>query len=165
MVQIHTVHVVWPTTLHLADDFVYCIEQTSALKMQGTFQLETAAASHKPILQQGRTWLDHTCTFTAAECNFCRSMGMECTSERSVLQVNSVSFFEHHTLDGDHQASGAGVPPHNIRRLCVMETEVTNRTEGPLQVNSCPCLYICLSTHSLWESQVQLVEYELNTNI
>ena len=53
-----------------------------------------------------------------------------------MLQVNSVCFFEHHTIDGDHQALGASVLPQNIRRLCVMEIEVTNRTEGPLQVQA-----------------------------
>ena len=51
-----------------------------------------------------------------------------------VLQVNSVSFFEHHSIDGDHQFSVGNVLPHSIRQLCVMETEVTNRTESPLQV-------------------------------
>ena len=61
-----------------------------------------------------------------------------------MLQVNSVSFFEHHTLDGDHQVLGADVLPDNIRRLCVMETEVTNRTDGPLQVRSCSCLHLCI---------------------
>ena len=70
-----------------------------------------------------------------------------------MLQVNSVTFFEHHTIDGDHQASGAGVLPHNIRRLCVMETEVTNRTEGPLQVQPITvftfAFFVCSRTHSL----------------
>ena len=61
------------------------------------------------------------------------SLGMEGLSENPVLQVNNVSFFEHHTIEGDHQSSGSALP-HSIRRLCVMETEVTNRTDGPLQV-------------------------------
>ena len=52
-----------------------------------------------------------------------------------VLQVNSVSFFEHHSIEGEQAPSSSG-PPHDLRHLCVMETEVTNKTEGPLQVHS-----------------------------
>lgn len=58
-------------------------------------------------------------------------------SSDCALQVNSVSFFEHHPIEGAHQALGSGATPHNMRRLCVMETEVTNRSEGPLQVHKC----------------------------
>ncbi|KAL0049175.1 hypothetical protein WJX82_008170 [Trebouxia sp. C0006] len=52
------------------------------------------------------------------------------------LQVNSISFFEHHVLEGDGETSGRSdtAAAERLRRECVMEAEVTNRTDGPLQV-------------------------------
>ena len=50
------------------------------------------------------------------------------------MQVSSISFFEHHTIEGHPQGSEPAVTAQTIWRSCVMETEVTNRTEGPLQV-------------------------------
>ena len=50
------------------------------------------------------------------------------------MQVSSVSFFEHHASEGGLQGGGVGGAPQAYKRVCVMETEVTNRTEGPLQV-------------------------------
>ena len=70
-----------------------------------------------------------------------------------MLQVSSVSFFEHHIIEGEQQSSGGGPLPHSIRRLCVMETEVTNRTEGPLQVQALSLfsllLTMLLETHTV----------------
>lgn len=50
------------------------------------------------------------------------------------LQVSSVAFFEHHTTEWGRGGGGVNGTPQGFKRLCVMETEVTNRTEGPLQV-------------------------------
>jgi len=52
------------------------------------------------------------------------------------MQVNSVSFFEHHVLEGDGETSGRSdaAAADRLHRQCVMEAEVTNRTDGPLQV-------------------------------
>ena len=50
------------------------------------------------------------------------------------MQVNSVSFFEHHTVERSSLGSDSRVSAESILRRCVMELEVTNRTEGPLQV-------------------------------
>lgn len=36
---------------------------------------------------------------------------------------------------------GVGATPQGFKRLCVMETEVTNRTEGPLLVGWCFCFW------------------------
>ncbi|DBA86334.1 TPA: hypothetical protein ACH3X2_005568 [Trebouxia sp. C0005] len=52
------------------------------------------------------------------------------------LQVNSISFFEHHVLEGGVETSGRSdaAAADRLHRDCVMEAEVTNRTDGPLQV-------------------------------
>jgi len=54
-------------------------------------------------------------------------------------QVNSISFFEHHVLEGGGETSGRSdaAAADRLHRECVMEAEVTNRTDGPLQVIIC----------------------------
>lgn len=60
------------------------------------------------------------------------------------MQVNSISFFEHHVLEGGGEISGRNdaAAADRLRRECVMEAEVTNRTDGPLQVFI--CTHLCL---------------------
>lgn len=55
------------------------------------------------------------------------------------MQVNSISFFEHHVFEGGGETSGRSdaAAADRLRRECVMEAEVTNRTDGPLQVIIC----------------------------
>ena len=67
------------------------------------------------------------------------------------MQVNSISFFEHHTIEGNPKDSEPAVTAQSIRRSCVMETEVTNRTEGPLQVTP--------KHHLVLENRVRLSQY------
>ncbi len=69
------------------------------------------------------------------------------------MQVNSISFFEHHVLEGDGETSGRSdaAAAERLRRECVMEAEVTNRTDGPLQVIICTrfCLLSRFTSSSL----------------
>ena len=60
------------------------------------------------------------------------------------MQVNSISFFEHHVLEGGGETSGRSdaAAADRLLRECVMEAEVTNRTDGPLQVII--CMHFCL---------------------
>jgi len=60
------------------------------------------------------------------------------------MQVNSISFFEHDVLEGGGETSGRSdaAAAERLRRQCVMEAEVTNRTDGPLQVFI--CAHFCL---------------------
>ncbi len=60
------------------------------------------------------------------------------------MQVNSISFFEHHVLEVGGETSGRSdaAAAERLRRQCVMEAEVTNRTDGPLQVFI--CTHFCL---------------------
>ena len=54
-------------------------------------------------------------------------------------QVSSISFFEHHVMEGVTGGSGwnGAAAGQKLHRRCVIEAEVTNRTEGPLQVTTC----------------------------
>ena len=69
------------------------------------------------------------------------------------MQVNSISFFEHHVLEGGGETSGRSdaAAADRLRRQCVMEAEVTNRTDGPLQVIICTrfCLLSRFTSSSL----------------
>ncbi len=69
------------------------------------------------------------------------------------MQVNSISFFEHHVLEGGGETSGRSdaAAADRLRRQCVMEAEVTNRTDGPLQVIICTrfCLLSSFSSSSV----------------
>lgn len=51
-------------------------------------------------------------------------------------QVTSISFFEHHVMEGATGGSGwnGTAAGQKLQRRCVMEAEVTNRTDGSLQV-------------------------------
>ena len=67
------------------------------------------------------------------------------------MQVNSISFFEHHVLEGGGEISGRSdaAAADRLRRECVMEAEVTNRTDGPLQVFI--CTHLCLLKFQLFK--------------
>lgn len=50
------------------------------------------------------------------------------------VQVSSISFYEHHVFRGDR--SGTQVAPEAVQRQCILQAEVTNRTDSSLQVHN-----------------------------
>lgn len=48
------------------------------------------------------------------------------------MQISSISFFEHHVFIRDK--GGIQLGPDAVQRKCIMQAELTNRTDSSLQV-------------------------------
>ena len=82
-----------------------------------------------------------------------------------IAQVNSIAFFEHHSMGEGSEGRGSGdrMRGARLQRRCVMECEVTNRTDGPLQVICHAFIhsYICYLTLSFARSLTHSLTHTL----